>query len=90
MLAFPAVIPTVGLGALTTPEDVSILIGTKKEKNIFVPRNEDWQELGEQCAEQGIGVNLFFANNRPVDLASICEDLLLCSALFDTKPSHAV
>ena len=73
MLAFPAVIPTVGLGALTTPEDISVHIGTEKEKNIFAPRSEDWQELGEQCAEQGIGVNLFFANSRPVDLASICE-----------------
>ncbi|EPS99566.1 sec24 protein [Fomitopsis schrenkii] len=71
VLAFPAVIPTLGLGALTTPEDVSAHIGTEKEKNIFAPRNEDWQELGEQCAEQGIGVNLFFANSRPVDLASI-------------------
>lgn len=73
MIVFPGVIPTIGLGALTTPEDMSVLIGTEKEKTIFTPRHEDWQELGEQCAEEGIGVNMFFANSRPVDLASICE-----------------
>ena len=73
MLVFPSVIPTIGLGALTTPEDMSILIGTEKEKSIFDPQHEAWQELGEQCAEEGIGVNMFFANSRPVDLASICE-----------------
>ncbi|KAH9933806.1 sec24-like protein [Fomitopsis serialis] len=71
VIVFPGVIPTIGLGALTTPEDMSVLIGTEKEKTIFTPRHEDWQELGEQCAEEGIGVNIFFANSRPVDLASI-------------------
>ncbi|KZT64533.1 beta-sandwich domain of Sec23/24 [Daedalea quercina L-15889] len=71
VLVFPGVIPTIGLGALTTPEDMSVLIGTEKEKSIFTLQHEAWQELGEQCAEEGIGVNMFFANGRPVDLASI-------------------
>ena len=53
--------------------DESTLYGTEKERSLFEPRDESWKDLGEQCASEGIGVNLFLGMSRPIDIASIGE-----------------
>lgn len=61
----------IGLGALKTPTDDATLFGTDKEKTLFIPREDSWKDLAEQCAEEGVGVSMFLGNSRPIDIASI-------------------
>ncbi|KAI0075537.1 sec24-like protein [Panus rudis PR-1116 ss-1] len=71
--AFVSTPPTVGLGALKplSVDFESTLYDTEKESTMFIPRDEFWEELGEQCAEEGVGVNMFVAPTRIIDIASI-------------------
>ncbi|OCH89213.1 sec24-like protein [Obba rivulosa] len=71
VVVFAATLPTVGAGALTTPAEESTLYGTDKEKSLFLPRSDTWRELGEQCAQHGIGVSMFLGMSKPIDVASI-------------------
>jgi protein transport protein SEC24 len=66
--------PTLGAGALGPREqDESTLYGTDKEKTLFVPRDPSWRDLGEECAEEGVGISLFLAPPQPTDVGSIGE-----------------
>ena len=66
--------PTIGGGALGFREqEESTLYGTDKEKTLFVPRNSFWRDLGEECADEGVGVSLFLTPARPMDLGSVGE-----------------
>ena len=71
MVAFASALPMVGIGALTPREDETALYDTDKESALFVPRNDVWKEIGEQCSEQGIGVSIFLGMSRPIDVATI-------------------
>ncbi|KAH9946861.1 sec24-like protein [Amylocystis lapponica] len=71
VVVFPAVIPTIGFGALNPLVDETTLFGTDKEKTLFHPRDEGWRELAEQCAEEGVGVSMFLGMSKPIDIASI-------------------
>ncbi|TBU39840.1 sec24-like protein [Dichomitus squalens] len=71
VVAFAATLPMIGVGALQPLQDESTLYGTEKERTLFEPRDESWKDLGEQCASEGIGVNLFLGMSRPIDIASI-------------------
>lgn len=74
IICFQSSMPTIGSGALgPREEDESILYGTEKEKTLFAPRNSFWRDLGEECAEEGIGVSIFLAPSHPMDLGSIGE-----------------
>lgn len=73
MVTFAATLPTIGVGALQPLLDESTLYGTEKERSLFEARDESWKDLGEQCASEGIGVNLFLGMSRPIDIASIGE-----------------
>ena len=35
-----------------------------------------WTELGEQCAEEGIGINIFLGMGKPIDIGSIGQFLV--------------
>ncbi|KAL6301054.1 hypothetical protein BKA93DRAFT_739260, partial [Sparassis latifolia] len=71
VVVFTGVIPAVGIGALTPPTDDSSVFGTEKEKQLFLPRHNAWRDIAEQCAEEGIGVNVFLGMGRPIDVASV-------------------
>jgi len=68
---FQSVLPTIGPGALQTRADESTLYGTENEKQLFIPSDKFWQQIAEECAEEGIGVNMFLGNSKFVDVASI-------------------
>jgi len=69
---FLSTIPTVGPGALKHRED-SKLYGTDKEKTLFLPQDPFYRNAAEECAESGIGVNLFLFPSQYIDVASISQ-----------------
>ncbi|KAI0295750.1 protein transporter SEC24 [Russula brevipes] len=44
---------------------------TLDDKKFYVPRDIEWSNLGEACADAGIGVSMFMAPVKFLDLASI-------------------
>ena len=73
LVIFTSTLPMVGMGALKAPPDEQPLYDTDKEKTLFTPRNDFWPMIGEQCAEQGVGVSMFLGMSRPIDVGSIGE-----------------
>ncbi|KAI0051352.1 protein transporter SEC24 [Auriscalpium vulgare] len=73
IVAYLSTLPTLGPGALTpiTPEAEMKLVDKPQEKTLFVPRKIEWRNLGEECAEAGVGVSLVFAPSQFVDVGSI-------------------
>jgi protein transport protein SEC24 len=67
---FQSCLPTVGPGALRTREDQK-LYGTDKEKTLFTSQDALYRQLGEECADAGVGVNLFLFPSQYIDVASI-------------------
>lgn len=71
MVVFQCTMPTLGPGALSSILEETKLTGTDDERSLFVPRNEVWRNLGEECAEEGIGVNMFLGMSQTIDVGSI-------------------
>lgn len=59
-----------GPGALRHREDQK-LYGTDKERTLFTSQDPVYRTLGEECADAGIGINLFLFPSQYIDVASI-------------------
>jgi protein transport protein SEC24 len=70
-VVFAATLPTVGPGALRQREDESAFYDTDKETTLYAPRHPMWREVGEQCAEEGIGLNMILGMDKPIDVGTI-------------------
>uniref|UniRef100_A0A8D9ENZ4 Protein transport protein Sec24C n=2 Tax=Cacopsylla melanoneura TaxID=428564 RepID=A0A8D9ENZ4_9HEMI len=57
-------------GKLANREDRKML-GTDKEKTVLTPANQAYNNLGQECVNEGVSVDLFVFNNAYVDLATI-------------------
>ena len=76
---FATTLPTVGPGALTPREDETAVYDTDKESSLYIPREDTWREIGEQCSEQGISISLFLGMGKPIDVASIGKSVRSCT-----------
>ncbi|KIM70512.1 hypothetical protein SCLCIDRAFT_12458 [Scleroderma citrinum Foug A] len=71
VVVFQSTMPTVGPGALDSSVDESQVIGTEKERTLFLPRDRVWRDIAEECAEEGIGVSMFLGMSKTIDIGSI-------------------
>lgn len=62
--------PAVGPGALRVRDEAK-LYGTDKERTLFAAQDPFYRQIGEECADAGIGVNLFMFPSQYIDVASI-------------------
>jgi protein transport protein SEC24 len=71
-LVFASNIHSIGLGALTTRDDPK-LYNTDKEKTLLTPANEHYTKLAQECVQQRIAIDIYYALNsyKSIDLASI-------------------
>lgn len=69
---FQTSLPSIGPGSLKHRED-SKLYGTDKERTLFTAQDPFYRQVGEECVDAGIGLNLFLFPSQYVDVASIGE-----------------
>lgn len=63
--------PTVGIGSIQGQPKEADVHDTDKEKTLYKPRDMTWPQIGEDCAMDGIGINLVLAPNKFTDVATI-------------------
>ncbi|KAL0959594.1 hypothetical protein HGRIS_011303 [Hohenbuehelia grisea] len=71
VVVFQVLLPTIGAGALLPAPDEGAIRDTDKEKQLFLPRNKTWGDIGEECVEEGVGVSMFLGMSQFIDIGSI-------------------
>ena len=79
---FQGVIPTLGMGPLEPVQAESNFHKTEKEQLLYSPRNVFWKNIADECADEGIGVNMFLAPSNFLDVASIGKSVLGSICVF--------
>jgi protein transport protein SEC24 len=70
VVSFVCTFPGLGLGRLV-PLENSNRDEKLDDQKFFIPRDIEWNNLGEACANAGVGVSMFLAPARFLDIASI-------------------
>lgn len=72
LVFFTATLPSIGAGAVpNTPPAEQDLYDTDKEVSLHLPRSATWMTIGEECAEEGVGVSMFLAPRKFMDVGSV-------------------
>ncbi|KAF8839165.1 beta-sandwich domain of Sec23/24 [Paxillus ammoniavirescens] len=71
IVVFQCTMPTVGPGGLGSLTDDGQVYGTDQERTLFLPRNQTWRDIAEECADEGIGVSMFLGMGKSIDIGSI-------------------
>ena len=70
LIVFQTALPSFGPGALKNREDVRLL-GTDKERSLYEPQEFLWRKMGQDCAMNGVCVDLFLFASNYMDVATI-------------------
>jgi protein transport protein SEC24 len=76
VVSFVCTFPGLGAGRLVPPEN-SNRDEKLDDQKFYVPRDNEWNNLGEACANAGVGVSMFMAPAKFLDIASIGMSLHL-------------
>jgi protein transport protein SEC24 len=78
VVSFVCTFPELGPGRLVPLENFNRDESLDDQK-FYVPRDIEWNNLGEACAGAGVGVSMFMAPAKFLDIASIgmCLHLLV-------------
>ena len=71
VVAFQSTMPTIGIGRIHGQPNEADLFDTDKEKILYKTRDKTWPQIGEECALEGIAINLVLAPNKYIDIGSI-------------------
>ena len=70
VVSFVCTFPGLGPGRLV-PLENSNRDEQMDDQKSYIPRDIEWNNLGEACANAGVGVSMFLAPTRFLDIASI-------------------
>lgn len=70
VVSFVCTLPTLGPGGLV-PLEPSNRDEASDDKKSYLPRDIEWNNLGEACADAGVGVTMFMAPVKFLDVTSI-------------------
>lgn len=70
VVSFVCTFPGLGPGRLIPLENYN-RDGTLDDQKFYIPRDVEWNNLGEACANAGVGVSMFLAPAKFLDIASI-------------------
>ncbi|XP_023163217.2 protein transport protein Sec24C isoform X2 [Drosophila hydei] len=71
LLVFNSTLPIADAPGKLKNRDDRKLLGTDKEKTVLTPQTTVYNQLGQECVQQGCSVDLFVFNNAYIDIATI-------------------
>ncbi|KAH8412219.1 hypothetical protein KR009_000501 [Drosophila setifemur] len=71
LLVFNSTLPIAEAPGKLKNRDDRKLLGTDKEKTVLTPQTTVYNQLGQECVQQGCSVDLFVFNNAYIDIATI-------------------
>ncbi|KIY61276.1 vWA-like protein [Cylindrobasidium torrendii FP15055 ss-10] len=71
VILFQLTMPKIGAGALPEHPSEMELIDTSDQKTLYKARDLTWARVDEECANEGIGVDVFLMNRKYVDVGSL-------------------
>lgn len=71
LLIFNSTLPIAEAPGKLKNRDDRKLLGTEKEKTVLIPQCQSYNNLGQECVQNGCSVDLFLFNNSYIDIATI-------------------